>query len=51
LTRSSEVQEAQANVLQAERLLRRAHAENIPNVQLSVRPLFAFPEHTMEATA
>jgi cobalt-zinc-cadmium efflux system outer membrane protein len=44
LTRSSEVQEALANVRQAEALLRRAQAERIPNVKLGVRPFYSFPE-------
>ncbi|HMC66047.1 MAG TPA: TolC family protein [Gemmataceae bacterium] len=50
LVRSSEVQEAQANVLQAERLLARAQAENVPDLQLSVRPLFHFPDQRAEVT-
>jgi cobalt-zinc-cadmium efflux system outer membrane protein len=48
LTRSSEVQEAQANVLQAEQLVRRARAENVPNLLLSARPFYAFPDQTMQ---
>ncbi len=50
LVRSSEVQEAQANVLQAERLLDRARAENVPDLQLSVRPLYHFPDQRAEVT-
>ena len=45
LTRSSEVLEAQANVLQAEQLLRRAWAQNKPDVQLAARPFYSFPDN------
>jgi cobalt-zinc-cadmium efflux system outer membrane protein len=44
LTRSSELQEALANVRQAEALLRRARAERIPNLKIAVRPFYSFPE-------
>jgi cobalt-zinc-cadmium efflux system outer membrane protein len=44
LARSSELQEARAAVQQAEAMLRRAQVEWVPNLQLSVRPFYAFPE-------
>jgi cobalt-zinc-cadmium efflux system outer membrane protein len=47
LARSSEVQEAQALVLQAERLLGQAHANAIPNLTVAVRPFYATFENDM----
>ncbi len=49
LVRSSEIQEAQANVLQAEALLVRAQREVIPNVKIDLRPLYDFIDQTAEA--
>jgi len=51
LTRSSEVQEAQANLLQAEQLVKLARAEVRPNVQLLYRPFYNEPDHSMEMQA
>jgi cobalt-zinc-cadmium efflux system outer membrane protein len=48
LTRSSEVQEAEANVAQAERLERRAVAQRVPDITLSVRPFYSYPDHQGE---
>lgn len=48
LMRSSEVQEAQALAMQADWRLRRAHAEVVPNFQLSVRPFYSFPDRTTQ---
>jgi cobalt-zinc-cadmium efflux system outer membrane protein len=45
LERSSEVQEAQAMVLQAEQLVRRAAVEKVPNVHLMVMPFYSFSDH------
>jgi cobalt-zinc-cadmium efflux system outer membrane protein len=42
LVRSSEVQEAQALVMQAEVLAERARREPIPNIQVQLRPLYDF---------
>jgi cobalt-zinc-cadmium efflux system outer membrane protein len=47
LTRSSEVQEAQAAIFQAQADLRRAEAEVVPNLHLRVRPFYAFPDEDM----
>lgn len=47
LTQSSELLEAQALALQAEQLLRRAWAQNKPDVQLAARPFYAFPDDDM----
>jgi cobalt-zinc-cadmium efflux system outer membrane protein len=47
LTRSSEVQEAQARVLQAQAEVARAFAQVHPNVHASIRPFYAFPEEDM----
>ena len=44
LTRSSEVQEARAKMLQAEDVLRRQIAERVPNLQVGVRPFYSFPD-------
>jgi outer membrane protein, heavy metal efflux system len=49
LTRSSEVQAAQALSLQAEGLLARARAEAVPNFYLQVRPIYSNPDRTAEA--
>lgn len=51
LQRSSEVQSAQSAVLQAEQLLLRAKAERVPDVHVTVRPLYSFPEKQTEVTA
>ena len=48
LERSSEIQEAQANVLQAEVLVVRAQREVIPNIKLDVRPLYDFIDQNAE---
>jgi cobalt-zinc-cadmium efflux system outer membrane protein len=48
LTHSSEVQEAQANILQAEGLLRRAQVENIPNVMVMFRPFYDNSDSTLK---
>lgn len=48
LSGSSEVQEAQALVLQAEQLLKRAEVEVCPNLILLVRPFYAFPDQTTQ---
>jgi cobalt-zinc-cadmium efflux system outer membrane protein len=48
LTRSSELQEAEANVGQAEQLVLRARAERVPNFTLSVRPFYSYPDHSSE---
>ncbi len=48
LTQSSEVQEAQALVGQAERLVARAQAERVPDFKLSVRPFYSFPDDNMQ---
>jgi cobalt-zinc-cadmium efflux system outer membrane protein len=48
LERSSEVQEAQALVLQAEKLLARAEADACPNVTAAVRPIYNAPLHHWE---
>lgn len=44
LIRSSEVQSAQAALLQADEQVRLARAQNTPNLQLSARPSRDFPE-------
>jgi cobalt-zinc-cadmium efflux system outer membrane protein len=44
LARSSEVQEAQALVLQAEQLVRRARAEVVPNVNVMLQPYYVFQD-------
>jgi cobalt-zinc-cadmium efflux system outer membrane protein len=44
LMRSSEIQEAQARVGEAEQLLRRAEADRYPNVTVSTIPLYSFPD-------
>jgi len=44
--RSSEVQEALANVLQAEQLLNRAIAERVPDLQLGYKPFYGFADDT-----
>jgi cobalt-zinc-cadmium efflux system outer membrane protein len=49
LERSSEIQEAQANLLQAEVLVVRAQREVIPNIKLDMRPLYDFIDQTAEA--
>jgi cobalt-zinc-cadmium efflux system outer membrane protein len=49
LTRSSEVQEAQAVVFQAEGQVRLARAQRVPNVTVSLNPYYHFPEQTMQA--
>jgi len=49
LTRSSEIQEAQALVLQAEGLLQRARVEPIPNLLMTVRPFYSFPNKNTQA--
>jgi outer membrane protein, heavy metal efflux system len=51
LTRSSEVLEAQANVLQAEELVKLARAQVRPNVQLLYRPFYNEPDGSMEMQA
>src|SRR5262249_52172159 len=48
LERSSEILEAEALAWQAEELLRRARAENTPNVDLKLRPFYSAPDHTMQ---
>jgi outer membrane protein, heavy metal efflux system len=48
LTRSSEVQEAQALVQQAESELGRAYADVCPNVHLKIHPFYSFPDKEME---
>lgn len=48
LTRSSEVQEAQSLVLQAEQLVKRAEAEVCPNLRLLVRPFYVFPDQSTQ---
>ena len=42
LSRSSEVQEAQSKIYEAQMLLRRAHAERVPNVTAGIRPFYSF---------
>ncbi len=44
LTRSSEIQESQAEVLKAQQELQRAFAEIVPDLQLKLRPFYAFPD-------
>lgn len=44
LMRSSEIQEAQALQFQAERLLRRAEVQKIPNLMLMARPIYSAPD-------
>ncbi|HKB40072.1 MAG TPA: TolC family protein [Gemmataceae bacterium] len=48
LSRSSEVQEAQALVSEAEGNLRLAIAQRKPNVTVQVRPLYSYPDQTFE---
>jgi cobalt-zinc-cadmium efflux system outer membrane protein len=48
LSRSSEVQEAQALVGEAERNLSLAIAGRVPNVTLQVRPQYAYPDKSFE---
>jgi cobalt-zinc-cadmium efflux system outer membrane protein len=48
LHRSSEVQEAQALVLQAQKLVERAKAECWPDIQAQLRPFYSVPGKTME---
>ncbi|MBI1917093.1 MAG: TolC family protein [Planctomycetes bacterium] len=48
LTRSSEVQEAQALVVEAEHNLHLAIAQRTPNVTVQVRPLYSYPDQTFE---
>lgn len=48
LARSSEVQEALALALQAEQLLNRALADRKPNVTLTVRPFYSYPDRDTE---
>jgi outer membrane protein, heavy metal efflux system len=48
LTRSSEVQVAQAAVLQAEQLLLRAKAEAVPDVNFLVRPFYSDPDDNVQ---
>lgn len=48
LTRSSEVQETQAMIHQGEELVRRARAEVTPNLTLTLRPFYHFPEQNAE---
>jgi len=49
LVHSSEVQEAQAYVLQAQVLAERARREPIPNIQVQLRPLYDFIEQHASA--
>jgi len=49
LIRSSEVQAAQAGVLQSEWALRRALVEPIPNVMVQGGPMYSFPDQATEA--
>ena len=49
LVRSSEIQEAQANVMQAEAVVLRAQREVIPNIKLDLRPLYDFIDQNPEA--
>jgi cobalt-zinc-cadmium efflux system outer membrane protein len=51
LSRSSEIQAAEALNQQAERLLARARAETTPNFYVQVRPIYSFPDQTPEAMA
>src|SRR6185503_5854885 len=44
LDQSSEIQEAMALVQQDEQLLQRARAENIPDVNVAVRPFYSAPD-------
>jgi cobalt-zinc-cadmium efflux system outer membrane protein len=46
LARSSEVQEALANVLQAEQLVARAVAERVPDLTLGARPFYGDADNT-----
>src|SRR5207237_10552316 len=48
LTRSSELQEAEALVGQNERLLARAVAERVPDLKVSVRPFYSYIDHDTE---
>jgi cobalt-zinc-cadmium efflux system outer membrane protein len=50
LSRSSMVQQAQALVSQAEELHQLARAQRWPNVRLSVRPFWDFPDERYETT-
>ncbi len=45
LTVSSELQEARATSVQQEMLVRKAEADAVPNVDVSLRPFYAAPEH------
>lgn len=47
LERSSEILEAEALAWQAEELVRRARAENIPNFDLKVLPFYSTPDRAM----
>jgi cobalt-zinc-cadmium efflux system outer membrane protein len=47
LNRSSEIQEAQAMILQAQAELQRAQAEVHPNVHVMARPFYSFPDEDM----
>jgi cobalt-zinc-cadmium efflux system outer membrane protein len=48
LTKSSELQEAEALVGQNERLLTRAVAERVPDLKVSVRPFYSYIDHDSE---
>jgi cobalt-zinc-cadmium efflux system outer membrane protein len=48
LTRSSELQEAEAIVAQAEQLVMRAEAEKVPDFQLLVRPFYSYVDNRTE---
>lgn len=50
LSGSSMVQEAQTAVQQADEQLRLARANKYPNVNLSVRPLYSYPDRRFEVT-
>ncbi len=47
LARSSDLLDAHAQVAQAEQLVRRAQAQVKPDVQVSVRPFYSFPDDDM----
>lgn len=51
LTRSSEVQEAQSLVVQADGLVRLARAQAVPNLLVGVRPFYDFPAKNTQARA
>lgn len=47
-TRSAEIQEALANIMQAEQLALKARADRVPNVTLTVRPFYSFIDHDLQ---